>query len=73
MIQVQVRMPEKVVEEIDKWVAKGKFASRSEAIKTIVSIHQERERIREFYQLLVERSRNAKAKPRLLLPLEELD
>ena len=69
MVHVQVRMPEKSVQEIDRWVAEGKFASRSDAIKTIVAMHQERERTRKFYTLLLERSREAKEKPETLLSL----
>jgi len=42
MKQVQVRMPEKLVKEIDKWVAEGRFKSRSDAIKTIVVLYEER-------------------------------
>ena len=61
MKQVQVRMPEKLVKEIDKWVAEGRFKSRSDAIKTIVVLYEERERTREFYKMLVERSKEAKA------------
>ena len=72
VVQVQVRMPEKAVQEIDKWIADGRFASRSDAIKTIVAMHQERERTREFYKLLLERSREAKEKPEILLSLEEV-
>lgn len=71
-MQVQVRMPEKSVKEIDRWVADGRFASRSDAIKTIVAIHQERERTRQFYKLLLERSREAREKPEILLSLEEV-
>ena len=67
MVQVQVRMPEKSVQEIDKWVAGGRFASRSDAIKTIVAMHQEREHTREFYKLLLERSRESREKPEILL------
>ncbi|RJS77487.1 ribbon-helix-helix protein, CopG family [Candidatus Bathyarchaeota archaeon] len=37
MVQVQVRMPEKLVKEIDRWVAEGRFKSRSDAIKTIAT------------------------------------
>lgn len=70
--QVQVRIPEEMVRQIDRWVADGRFASRSEAIKTIVTIYQEREHTRAFYQLLVNRSKEAKDKPELLLPLEEV-
>jgi len=65
-------MPEKSVQEIDRWVAQGRFASRSDAIKTIVAMHQERERTRKFYTLLLERSREAKEKPDTLLSLEEV-
>lgn len=71
MTQVQVRMPEKFVKEIDKWVAEGRFASRSDAVKTIVALYQERERTRHFYKMLVERSKEAKEKPEILIPLEE--
>ena len=71
MKQVQVRMPEKLVKEIDKWVAEGRFKSRSDAIKTIVALYEERERTREFYKMLVERSKEAKEKPEILVPLEE--
>ena len=65
-------MPEKLVKEIDKWVAEGRFKSRSDAIKTIVALYEERERTREFYKMLVERSREAQEKPDILVPLEEI-
>jgi Arc/MetJ-type ribon-helix-helix transcriptional regulator len=29
MVQVQVRMPEKSVQQIDKWIAEGRFARYS--------------------------------------------
>jgi Arc/MetJ-type ribon-helix-helix transcriptional regulator len=47
-------MQEKSVHEIDRWIAEGRFASRSDAIKTIVAIHQEREHTRQFYKLLLQ-------------------
>jgi len=72
MKQVQVRMPEKLVKEIDKWVAEGRFKSRSDAIKTIVALYEERERTREFFKMLVERSKEVKEKPEILVPLEEI-
>ncbi|MBI2648470.1 MAG: ribbon-helix-helix protein, CopG family [Thaumarchaeota archaeon] len=68
--QVQVRIPRKMVREIDKWVADGRFASRSEAIKTIVALYNERERTRGFYQMLSTRSVEAKRRPDRLVPLE---
>lgn len=71
MTQIQVRMPERMVEEIDRWVKEGRFKSRSDAIKTIVALYQERERTREFYMMLLERSKEAREKPETLIPLEE--
>ena len=71
MAQVQLRLPEKTVEEIDRWVAEGKFKSRSDAIKTIISLYEEREKTREFYQMLLKRSQEAKEHPEKLVPLEE--
>jgi len=65
-------MPEKLVKEIDRWVAEGRFKSRSDAIKTIVAIYEERERIREFYKMLVKRSREAREKPETLILLEDI-
>jgi len=72
MTQVQVRMPEKLLEEIDRWVAEGRFKSRSDAIKTIVSLYEEREKTRAFYKMLMERSREAEEKPETLIPLKEI-
>ena len=72
MVQVQIRMPEKVVKDIDKWVAEGKFASRSEAVKTIVALYQEREHTRRFYEMLQKRSKESQEKPEILVPLDEV-
>lgn len=71
--QVQVRIPKEMIQVIDAWVKEGKFASRSDAIKTIVALHQERERTRAFYKMLTERSEQAKKKPRILVPVEEIN
>lgn len=70
-VQVQVRIPKELVKEIDNWVKKGRFASRSEAIKTMVALYEEKERTREFYKMLLDRSKEAKERPEILLPLEE--
>ena len=72
MVQVQVRIPDKLVEEIDKWVAEGRFRSRSDAIKTIIALYHERERTRRFYEMLDERNKEAKEKPDVLVRLEEI-
>ncbi|MEM4246441.1 MAG: ribbon-helix-helix domain-containing protein [Candidatus Bathyarchaeia archaeon] len=66
-------MPEKIVREIDRWVGEGRFGSRSEAIKTIVILFQERERTRRFYKMLTDRSKEAWEKPEALVPLDEVD
>jgi Arc/MetJ-type ribon-helix-helix transcriptional regulator len=70
--QVQVRIPEELVKEIDRWVSEGRFSSRSEAIKTIVAIYNEREHTRKFYQTLLKRSDEARKNPESLIPLEEI-
>jgi len=61
-----------MLEEIDRWVSEGRFKSRSDAIKTIISLYEEREKTRKFYKMLVERSEEAKKHPEALIPLEEL-
>lgn len=70
--QIQLRLSQKVIEEIDKWMAEGRFKSRSDAIKTIVSLYQEREKTREFFKMLASRSEEAKRHPEVLISLEEL-
>lgn len=72
MTQVQLRLSEKTLEEIDRWVAEGRFKSRSDAIKTIISLYEEREKTREFYKLLLKRSEEARKHPERLVPLEEV-
>ena len=73
MAQVQLRLPQKTIEEIDQWIKEGRFKSRSDAIRTILSIYQEREKTREFYKLLTKRSKETKEHPETLIPLEELE
>ncbi len=72
MAQVQLRLPEKMIAEIDCWVSEGKFKNRSDAIKTIISLYEEREKTRRFYELLDKRSQEAKKQPKQLVPLEEV-
>jgi Arc/MetJ-type ribon-helix-helix transcriptional regulator len=72
MSQVQLRLSQKTLEEIDRWVAEGRFKSRSDAIKTIVSFYEEREKTREFYKMLLKRSEESRKHPESLIPLEEL-
>lgn len=70
-VQVQVRVPKRVAEELDSWIAEGRFANRSEAIKTILALYEEREKTRRFYQMLIKRSNEAK-KRSLLVPIEAI-
>jgi len=71
MTQVQVKIPENLVKKIDQWISDGRFTSRSEAIRTILTLYEERERIREFYMMLHGRASEAQEHPELLIPLEE--
>ena len=70
--QVQVRIPEELVVEIDGWIAEGRFSSRSEAVKTIVTLYNERERTRRFYDMLSKESAEAKKRPRSLVALKDV-
>ncbi len=70
IVQVEVRLPSDLATEVDRWVAQGRFVSRSDAIKDILSFYPEREKTRTFYELLTKRSKEAKEKPDLLVPLK---
>ena len=70
--QVQVRIPDDLVKELDRSIAEGRFSSRSEAVKTIVTLYKERERTRKFYEMLSKRSEDARRHPERLIPLEEV-
>jgi Ribbon-helix-helix protein, copG family. len=72
MVQVQVRIPEGLLEKIDEWIEEGKYNSRSEAIRYVLMLYEEKEKTREFYKMLVERSREAKEKTEDLIPLDEI-
>ena len=70
--QVQLRLSQKTLEEIDRWVTEGRFKNRSDAIRTIINFYEEREKTREFYKMLAARSEEAKKHPEALIPLEDL-
>ncbi|PIU59191.1 hypothetical protein COS86_05605 [Candidatus Bathyarchaeota archaeon CG07_land_8_20_14_0_80_47_9] len=72
MAQVQLRLSQKTLQEIDRWVAEGRFKSRSDAIKTIISFYEEREKTRKFYDMLLKRSEEARRHPESLVSAEEL-
>ena len=73
MGQVQLRLPQKTIEEIDKWVAEGRFKNRSDAIKSVITLYQEREKTCAFFNMLLKRSEEARQHPEALVPLEELE
>jgi Arc/MetJ-type ribon-helix-helix transcriptional regulator len=70
MEQVQVRVPKNLLKILDKWIEQGRFKSRSDAIRIVLSQYEERERTQEFYKLLAKRSTEAKKHPEKLIPLE---
>lgn len=70
MTQVQVRLPEKDAQQLDEWVEEGRFRSRSDAIKTILELYEEREKTREFYRMLEERSEEGEDRENTV-PLED--
>ena len=70
--QVQVRIPEELVQEIDQWISEGRFSSRSEAVKTIVTLYKERERTRRFYEMLSKESEEARKHPESLIALKDV-
>ena len=67
--QVQVRVPENLLEVLDEWIEEGRFKSRSDAIRVVLSQYEEREKTREFYRLLYKRSEEAKEHPEVMVPL----
>lgn len=71
MTQVKFRLPRKMIEVIDIWVEEGCYKSRSDAIKTILSIHIEREKTSDFLGMLNERRKESEENPDILIPLEE--
>ncbi len=73
LAQVQLRLPQKTLEEIDNWVTEGRFKNRSDAIKSIINYYQEREKTCDFFNLLLKRSEEAKQHPESLIPIEEIE
>jgi Arc/MetJ-type ribon-helix-helix transcriptional regulator len=72
MIPVNVRLPEGLIKPIDEWVNEGRFASRSEAIKSMVFFYEEREKTASFLDMLNQRSKESREHPEELVPLDKL-
>lgn len=73
MVQVQLRMPEQTVSELDEWVNEGKFRSRSDAVKTIIALYEDKIKTMEFFRMLTKRSKDAEEKTEILIPLDDFD
>ena len=73
MVQVQLRIPEQTVKEIDVWVDEGKFKSRSDAVKTIIALYEEKVSTMEFFRMLMKRSKEAEENPKILIPLDDMN
>ncbi len=71
-VQVQLRVPKETVKGIDLMVKAGKFKSRSDAIKSMINAYEEREKTRKFFEMLMERSKEAREKPEKLIPFSEI-
>ena len=71
LVQVQLRIPDEMLSTIDKWVIEGRYRSRSDAIKTMITVYLEREKTREFYKMLQERNEEAKNNPNILIPFDD--
>ena len=61
-----------MLEEINHWVAEGRFKSRSDAIKAMIAFYEEREKTSAFYKMLMTRSEEARKHPESLTRVEEL-
>lgn len=73
MVQVQLRVPEQTVREIDEWIENGKFKSRSDAVKTIIALYEEKVKTMEFFRMLMKKSKEAEENPQILIPLDDSD
>ena len=71
MVQVQLRVPEQTINEIDEMVEEGKFKSRSDAIKTMVALYEDKIKTMEFFKMLMIRSKEIEEQPDVLIPLED--
>jgi len=67
---VRVRLPEKVVRQIDRWVVERGFKSRSDAIRAFITLYEEWEKTRKFLKTLASRSDEARKHPEMLIPFE---
>ncbi len=62
-----------MLEEIDQWVAEGRFKSRSDAIKAMIAFYEEREKTHVVSKTLIARIEEARKHPESLIRVEELE
>lgn len=67
-----MRLANETVNELDGWIQEGRFKSRSDAIRSILAFYEEREKTLDFYKMLRERSKDAKERPEIFIPLEDM-
>ena len=65
-VSVQLRIPKQSIQHIDAQVKAGRFKSRSDAIKHMVTVFEEKEKIQQFLQLLLARSNEAQERKNLV-------
>ncbi len=70
MVQIKLRITKNLLNSLDKWIREGRFKSRSDAIRILLSKYEEREKTREFYKMLNKRSEEAIEHPEKSIPLE---
>jgi Arc/MetJ-type ribon-helix-helix transcriptional regulator len=66
-------MPDQIVKELDQWVEEGKFKSRSDAVKTILALYEERVKTMEFFKMLAKRSKDYDDNPKTFIPIDDID
>lgn len=71
-VSVQLRLPRQTVQEIDSDVRKGRFKSRSDAIRYILQWFEEREKTLRLIRNLEKASAEAKKHPEKWARLEDL-
>jgi len=72
MVQVQLRVPQGTVDFIDELIKKKKFSTRSEAIKSMITFYEEREKTREFYEELKRRAEELDNHPEKAVKFDDI-
>ena len=73
MVQVQLRVSDATADFLDMLVKQGRFSSRSEAVKTMITIYEERNKTREFYEELKRRAKEMDKHPERAVDFEDIE